>query len=309
MNKVCVTGGAGFIGSHLVDALIKRGCTVIVLDNISTGRLQNTNENAINLKVDFTDVNTGDLAELIRDCDTMFHFQANADVRGGEKNSYIDFQQNIFATQTILMACKMAEVKKFAFASSATVYGEPTVIPTPETYCGVQTSHYGASKSACEKMIEGFTSYTNMRAASFRFPSVIGERYSHGIIIDMFRKMTEDPFEVEVLGDGRQGKAYIHVSDVVRGVITAMEKLETRYENFNVSNNLWLPVSDVVQIIANEMGLPTMCFRYTGGKRGWIGDSPLVVLDSKKLQALGWTQEISIIEGIKRTIAYLKANQ
>lgn len=307
IKHALVTGGAGFVGSNLVDALVKAGVEVTVIDNLSTGKIENLPAGVRFIEEDFITIHEQLLRSWIVPCDYVFHFQANADVRGGEKDSFTDFQQNIVATRNLLEACG-PNIKGFTLASSATVYGEPSIIPTPETYHGRQTSHYGASKLACEAMVEAYCNYTGMAGSIFRFPSIIGERYTHGIIFDVMKKLINNPFELELLGDGTQAKSFIYVGDVVAGVMKAIEKQDELCSTFNVGNDQWLTVAKVVQTILNELEL-NPAIKYAGGQRGWIGDSPVVRLDSSRLKDMGWQAETSITAGIFRTVRWLQQNR
>ncbi len=309
MKRVFITGGAGFIGSHLVDALLARGCIVTVYDNFSTGRRDFLPEQSSALRVVRGDVLDGPkLTEAMAGCDFAFHFQANADVRGGKVNTRIDLEQNTLATWHVLEALRDNGVKGIAFASSAAVYGEPEVFPTPESYAPTQTSLYGASKCACEAMIQAYCEYFAMECFLYRFVSWIGERYSHGIIFDVIKKLSRNASTLNLLGDGTQKKSYLYVKDAVRGIMTGIEKATGRKNVFNLGHDDYIDVAQVVAIILDELHLKNVELQYAGGKRGWIGDSPLVRLDTSRVKALGWKPEVSIEEGIRRTVRYLERN-
>lgn len=309
MKRAIITGGAGFIGSHLVDKLLERGTTVIVYDNFSTGQITFLPENSSNLKVVRGDVL--DLPALLAaasGCDFMFHFQANADVRGGQANPRVDLEQNTIATWNALEAARVNGIKGFAFASSATIYGEPDQFPTPENYAPLQTSLYGASKYAGEAMIQAYCEYYDMRSFSFRFVSWIGERYTHGVIFDILQKLRCDSTRLPLLGDGSQRKSYLYVKDGVAGVMCGIEKAEGKKNIFNLGHDQFITVVEVAKIVLDELGLKKMPLEFSGGKRGWLGDSPLVHLDTAKIKRLGWQPETSIEEGIRRTVRYLQQN-
>jgi UDP-glucose 4-epimerase len=309
MQKVFVTGGAGFIGSHLVDALLARGASVVVYDNFRTGHTEFLPANSPGLRVVRGDVL--DLPPLKAACagsDFIFHFQANADVRGGRDNPRVDLEQNTIATWNALEAARVNGVKGFAFASSAAVYGEPEAFPTPENYASHQTSLYGASKVAGEAMIEAYCEYYNMRSFSYRFVSWIGERYTHGIVFDVLKKLQRDPKCLPLFGDGTQKKSYLYVKDGVAGVMRGIEKSAAQKNVFNLGHDYFITVVEVVKIILDELGLNEVKLEFAGGQRGWLGDSPLVHLDTSKIKRLGWQPETSIEEGIRRTVRYLKQN-
>ena len=308
-KKVLVTGGAGFIGSHLVDALLARGAAVIVYDNFCTGRAEFLPPPSPRLKIVRGDVlDLPALKAAGEGCDFIFHFQANADVRGGKDNPRVDLEQNTLATWNALEAARANGVKGFAFASSSAVYGEPDVFPTPENYAALQTSLYGASKYAGEAMIQAYGEYYNLRSFAFRFVSWIGERYTHGIIFDILKKLQGDPNRLPLLGDGTQKKSYLYVKDGVSGVMRGIEKGTAQKNIFNLGHDYFIPVVEVVKIVLDELKMNDVKLEFAGGQRGWLGDSPLVQLDTSKIKSLGWKPETSIEEGIRRTVRYLKQN-
>lgn len=308
-ETVLVTGGAGFIGSHIVDELLSRGARVVVYDNFATGRREFLPGGNARLQIVEGDVlDTAMLQAAMKDCQFVFHMQANADVRGGKDNSRIDLDQNTIATWGVLEAARLTKVKGFAFASSAAVYGEPEVFPTPESYAPMQTSLYGASKLAGEAMIQAFSEYFEMSSFSFRFVSWMGERYSHGIVFDVLRKLRRDPKRLPLLGDGTQKKSYLYVKDGVNGIMQAIEKSAARKNVYNLGHDNFLTVIEVVRVILDELKLSDVKLEFAGGKRGWVGDSPLVHLDTSRIKSLGWRPMTSIEESIRRTVRFLVAN-
>jgi len=311
IQKAFVTGGAGFIGSHIVDALLARGTQVVVYDNFCTGQAHFLPTPApAGLEIVRADVlDRPKLEAAMQGCDFVFHFQANADVRGGAKNTSVDLEQNTFATWNVLEAARKNGVKGLAFASSATIYGEPTVFPTPEAYAPLQTSLYGASKYAGEAMIQAYSEYFGIRSFVYRFVSWIGERYTHGVVFDILKKLTADPTKLPLLGDGTQQKSYLYVKDGVRGILTGIERATENKNIFNLGHDQFMNVSDLVRVVLEEVGTPEVKLEYAGGKRGWVGDSPLVHLDTARLKALGWKPETTIEEGLRRTVRYLLQNR
>jgi UDP-glucose 4-epimerase len=308
IRKAFITGGAGFIGSHLVDELLARGAEVVVYDNFCTGRAEFLPTPAPpELRVVRGDVlDVSSLQKAMAGCDFVFHFQANADVRGGVKNTHVDLEQNTIATWNVLEAMRFREVKGIAFASSATIYGEPDIFPTPERYAPLQTSLYGASKYACEAMIQAYGEYFGMRCFIYRFVSWIGERYTHGIVFDLMKKLQLDPTRLPLLGDGTQKKSYLYVKDGVRGIMQGIDKSEGSKNIFNLGHDYFITVVEVANLVLDELGLKNVPLEFAGGQRGWLGDSPLVHLDTARLKALGWKPETSIEEGLRRTVRYLK---
>ncbi|MFA6889314.1 MAG: NAD-dependent epimerase/dehydratase family protein [Candidatus Woesearchaeota archaeon] len=306
--KAFVTGGAGFIGSHIVDRLLQEGNEVTVYDNFCTGKKLFIKHNINNprFKLIEADVlNTITLNNAMKGHDFVFHLQANADVRGGITKTKVDLEQNTIATWNVLDAMRINNIKKIAFSSSATVYGEPKQFPTPENYPLIQTSLYGASKLAGEAMIEAYCEYYDIQCFIFRFVSWIGERYTHGVIFDFIKKLQHNPTELEVLGDGNQKKSYMYVGDGVEGIFFAIKNFKEQKNIFNLGHTEFINVLKVADIICEEMNLKHITYKCTGGVRGWKGDSPLVHLDITKLQSLGWQPKTSIEEGIRKTVRYL----
>ena len=311
IRRAFVSGGAGFIGSPIAAKLVTAGVHVTIYDNFSTGQESFIGHHADNPKVRVVRADILDSERVNREiagCDFVFHLQANADVRGGMRATRIDLEQNTIATWNVLEAMRRNEVKNMAFASSAAVYGEPEVFPTPESYAPLQTSLYGASKLSCEAMIQAYSEYFGITCYIFRFVSWIGERYTHGVIFDFVEKLRADAEALEVLGDGKQRKSYLDVTDGVNGIFYALQHARERKNVFNLGHDDFMNVLDLADIVVAELGLKNVRYRTTGGERGWLGDSPFVHLDTGKLKALGWTPQISIDQGIRNTVRYLCAN-
>lgn len=309
--KHFVTGGSGFIGSHIVDKLIEDQHEVIVYDNYSSGQELFIKHHLSNprfqlIRGDILDLNL--LTKSMSGCNFVFHLAANADVRGGIINTDIDLQQNTLGTKNVLEAMKINGIKKIAFSSSATVYGEPKTFPTPENNELIQTSLYGASKLAGEALIEAYCEYYDMQAWIFRFVSWIGERYTHGVIFDFMKKLNKNNQELEILGDGKQRKSYLHVKDGVEGIFFGINNFGQKINIFNLGHTDYMNVVKVADIVCQEMNLPNVKYNFTGGERGWIGDSPFVHLDISKLQKAGWKPKTSIEEGVRHTVKYLIKN-
>ena len=308
-RRTFVTGGAGFIGSHIVDRLVQDGADVTIYDNFSTGHDAFISQHTQNVRVVRADVL--DLERLKKEmagCDFVFHLQAHADVRGGLQRTRVDLEQNTIATWNVLEAMRVNEVRQIAFASSATVYGEPEIFPTPESYAPLQTSLYGASKLASEAMIQAYSEYFGIRCHIFRFVSWIGARYTHGVIFDFIKKLRLNAQELEILGDGKQRKSYLDVTDGCNGIFYAIQSAKERTNVFNLGHDEIMNVIDLANIVVHELGLERVQFRTTGGERGWLGDSPFVHLDTTKLKALGWKPQIPIEQGIRNTVRYLQTH-
>jgi UDP-glucose 4-epimerase len=309
--KVLVTGGAGFIGSHLVDELVRRDHHVVVFDNLTTGFETHLKESLRSGRAEFVRGDILDaerLAEAMEGANSVFHLAANADVRGGKADREVDLQQNIIGAHRVMEAMVRTGATNIVFTSSATVYGEPERFPTPESYAPLQTSLYGASKLAAEAMIQAYSEYFGITSHVFRFVSWIGERYSHGVVFDFINKLRSNPRELEILGDGNQKKSYLHVEDGVRGIFEAIEGLKDLKNVVNLGHEDYMNVTDLAEIVCEEMGLKHVSFRYTGGTRGWIGDSPFVHLDISKIRSIGFVPSVKIEEGIRRTARYLLEN-
>jgi len=312
MNKIFLTGGAGFIGSNLADRLAADGAReVVVYDNFSTGRelfltqaLAKPNVRIV--KGDLQD--TERLTQAMRGCDFVFHLAANADVRFGTEHPRKDLEQNTMVTFNVLEAMRHNGVKRLAFSSTGSVYGEATVIPTPETApFPVQTSLYGASKLACEGLIAAYAEGFGIQSYIFRFVSILGERYTHGHVFDFYRKLLQDPARLEILGDGHQRKSYLYVQDCLDAIFCAIEKADDKVNIFNLGTDEYCEVNDSAGWIAEALGLSPK-FEYTGGRQGWIGDNPFIFLDCANIRALGWQPRLTIREGIIRTLKYLQEN-
>jgi UDP-glucose 4-epimerase len=311
-HKALVTGGAGFIGSHVVDRLVRDGCQVVVYDNFSTGRMEYLQGHQAAKAIEVVEGDVLDQSALhaaMKGCDAVFHFQAHADVREGLRNTSIDLTQNLLTTHAVLDGMREHGIKTIVFASSATVYGEPTTFPTPESYAPTQTSLYGASKLACEALIQAFGEYFGIRSFCFRFVSWIGTRYSHGVIFDFVRKLTRDPSRLEILGDGTQTKSYLEVSDGIAGIFMALAKRDEPKNVLNLGHDEFLTVRQMAGIILDEMQLSGVELQFTGGVRGWLGDSPLVHLDTSAMKWIGWRPAVPIEAGVRQTVRFLLENR
>ncbi len=309
--KSIVTGGCGFIASHVVDRLVGQGHDVTVIDNMSTGFRENIAGHLDSGKVSLEKFDLGDLKKTVKalkGADTVFHLAANADVRRGLEDNFRDIDRNLIVTYNVLEAMRRNDVKRIVFSSTAATYGEPDVFPTPESYHPRQTSFYGASKLACEGLIEAFCEAYGMQAWTYRFVSVQGERHPHGVTYDFVKKLSQDPRELEILGDGTARKSYLYIGDCVDGFFLGFGKADARVNLFNLGHEEYVNVRKVADTIVDEMGLKDVRYRFTGGERGWIGDSPLVHLDTSRMRALGWKPKVSIEETVRRTVRWLLAN-
>ena len=310
--RYCVTGGAGFIGSTLVDRLLSLGHTVVAYDNFSTGVESFLDAARANPAFTLVRGDTLDLPTLtaaMEGCDAVFHLAANADVRFGTEHPRKDLEQNTLATFNVLEAMRAAEVRRIAFSSTGSIYGEAAVFPTPEDApFPVQTSLYGASKLSGEGMIAAYCEGFGFQGYLFRFVSILGERYTHGHIFDFYKRLRANPNELYVLGNGLQRKSYLYVQDCINAILLAMETAQAKVNIFNLGADEYCQVNDSIGWITGHLGL-TPELRYSGGERGWIGDSPFIFLDCGKIRALGWKPTLTIRDGVLRTLDYLQANQ
>jgi UDP-glucose 4-epimerase len=308
-----VTGGAGFIGSNLVDRLLSAGHRVTAYDNFVTGNERFLEDAARSPAFRLVRGDTLDLAGLtqaLREApiDMVFHLAANADVRFGTEHPRRDLDQNTIATFNVLEAMRASGVRRIAFSSTGSIYGDAQVIPTPEAApFPIQTSIYGASKLACEGLIQAYCEGFAFQGFIFRFVSILGERYSHGHVFDFYRSLRADPARLRVLGDGHQRKSYLYVHDCVDAMLTAIERAQDKVSVFNLGAEEYCEVNDSIGWITGHLGLDPVR-TYTGGDRGWIGDSPFIFLDTAKIRALGWRPKLSIKDGVIKTLDYLRAN-
>ena len=312
-RKACVTGGAGFIGSNLADELAARGWEVVVLDNFRTGRRQFLSvlrryDRFTLVEGDVLDRDT--LAKAVQGCDWVFHLQANADVRGGLDHPTRDLEQNTLGTSRVLEAMRAASVHRVLFSSTGSVYGEPSVFPTPENApFPTQTSLYGASKLAGEGLIAAYAHGYGITGVICRFVSVLGERYTHGHVFDFLRSLRSDPQRLHILGDGQQTKSYLYVKDCISAMLRAVDIHDGDTGSFiyNLGTDATVTVNESVATICNHLGLnPEL--EYSGGTRGWIGDSPLIHLDTSRIQSIGWSPTVSIQDALRKTVDWLISN-
>lgn len=312
MSRYFVTGCAGFIGSNLVDRLLSDGHDVVGYDNFSTGRrefLSKALQYPSFRLVEGDLLDTGKLAKaLAQPIDVVFHLAANADISKGPERPRRDLDQNTIATFNLLDAMRVTAARRIVFSSTGSIYGEPKVFPTPEDApFPVQTSLYGASKLAGEGLISAFCESFGFQAWIYRFVSVLGERYTHGHVFDFFRKLRNNPHAIDVLGDGCQTKSYMYVGDCIAGMLAGLERQSSKVNIFNLGTDETIRVKDSLALIVGRLGLfPEV--RYTGGQRGWIGDSPMIHLDCSRLRALGWAPALSIRISVLHTLEWLIEN-
>jgi UDP-glucose 4-epimerase len=309
--RCVVTGGAGFIGSNLVDRLLRDGHTVVAYDSFSTGQERFLSEasRSTRFKLHVGDLlETSSLCQAIRGADIVFHLAANADVRFGLERPKKDLEQNTIATFNVLEAMRDNGVRRIVFSSTGSVYGEADEIPTPEDASfPIQTSLYGASKLACEGLIEAYCEGYNFQGYIFRFVSVLGERYSHGHVFDFYKSLRRNPFELPVLGNGHQRKSYLYVHDCIDAILLAVQRSSEKLHIFNLGTDEYCELNQSIGWIVEQLGISPR-LSYSGGERGWVGDSPFIFLNCSRIRALGWAPKLSIREGVVATLRYLQAN-
>jgi UDP-glucose 4-epimerase len=306
-----VTGCAGFIGSNLVDRLLNDGHEVVGYDDFSTGQseflLEAQKSSRFRLvRADLLDQTA--LTKAMCGADFVFHLAANADVRFGTQHPTKDLEQNTIASSNVLEAMRANEIGRIAFSSTGSIYGEPEVFPTPEDApFPVQTSLYGASKLAAEGLIEAYCEGFGFQAYIFRFVSVLGERYTHGHVFDFYKQLLEHPETLHVLGNGKQRKSYLYIGDCVEAMLLAIARADAGVNRFNLGTDEYCEVNDSIGWICEHLEVSPKLI-YAGGERGWIGDSPFIFLDCRRIRALGWTPQLSIHEGVVRTLQFLEQN-
>ncbi|WP_340817880.1 NAD-dependent epimerase/dehydratase family protein [Methanolobus sp. WCC4] len=308
-KRILVTGGAGFIGSHIVDQLSKAGNDIVVFDNLSSGKIdflgKHLDQPYFNL-FEGDLLNDSEIEEACENIDIVFHVAANPDVKLGMTDTKVHFNQNIKATYNVLEAVRKKKIQNIAFTSTSTVYGEATVIPTPENYGPlVPISLYGASKLSCEALITSYSHTFNIKSWIFRFANIIGDRGTHGVIVDFIRKLRQNPEILEILGDGKQSKSYLHVEECVKSIMFSIENSKDEVNIFNIGSEDIITTTRIGKIIAEEMGLENVEFTYTGGKRGWKGDVPKMSLSINKLKEKGWKPELNSEKSVRLTVKEL----
>ncbi len=311
-KKVVVTGCAGFIGSHLTELLIKLNYYVIGIDNLSTGKLKflehiRNNKNFKFYKLDLFKNNK--LEKYFKSAQIIFHLSANADVRNGFKNPKKDLEQNTIVTFKILELARKLSINKVVFSSTGSIYGEPKKFPTKENYnFPIQTSLYASSKLAGEGLMQAYAYGYNIKVYIFRFVSIFGKRYTHGHLYDFYKKLKKNPKKLEILGNGLQKKSYLNVSDCIDAIIIGLKKSKDKINIFNLGLNDFITVNQSINYICNYLKLKPKRI-YTGGKRGWIGDSPKIFLDTQKIRRLGWKPKKNIEQSIYETLSFFKDNE
>ena len=304
--KVFITGGAGFIGSHLVDKMASSGWQITVYDNLSSGKKEFLEQHIGKKYFNFIKADLLDLKKLtcsVKGHDLVFHLAANPDIRYGIEHTDTDLKQNTIVTYNVLEAMRLNGVKEIAFSSTSTVYGEPKIMPTPED-CGplYPISLYGASKLACEALCTSFSHTFYMKCWIFRFANIVGGRGTHGVIFDFINKLKRNPKELEILGNGKQTKSYLLVDDCVDAMLYVHKNSKEQFNVYNLGCDDRIDIMTIAKILVDKMGLKDAKFRLTGGERGWPGDVPQMFLDVSRLKHLGWKSKYSSRQAVEEAI-------
>lgn len=298
-----ITGGAGFIGKHLVERLVREGIQVTVYDNLASGKKDNIAQylgksNFAFIQADLLDLPT--LQKAMKGHNIIWHLGANTDIVKGNEITDIDLNNCTVATRNVLEAMRLNKINDILFSSSATVYGDmPPVALSEGMGPLLPISLYGAGKLAGEGLISAYSHLFGIRACIFRFGNVIGGYMSHGVIYDFIHKLRKNPGELEILGDGNQEKNYFMVEDCIAGMLWAFQKSPNQYDVFNLGCETSVTVKEIGRIVAEEMGLREVKYRFTGGTRGWLGDAPYVRYDVSKMKKLGWTASYTSAEAVR----------
>ncbi len=315
-TPILVTGGAGFIGSHLVKRLLQdNDADVTVLDNFSSGKrefLADYKDNPRFHLVEADLLTSSDLQEAVAGKEMIFHLAANPDVKLGEKDTAVHLEQNVMATYKLLEAMRESGARKIAFTSTSTVYGEAAIVPTPEDYGPLlPISLYGASKLACEALVSSYCHTFDMQSWIYRFANIVGERGTHGVLVDFIRKLRANPKELEILGSGKQQKSYLEVSDCVQAMLTCVKGSAEQVNVFNIGSEDSVDVTQIADIIARLMGLSGVRYRYTGGVdgRGWKGDVKVMLLSIDRIKKLGWRPKMGSAQAIESAVKALSREQ
>ncbi len=315
--KAIVTGGAGFIGSHLVDRLMEEGWYVKVIDNLSSGEFKNIERWQGSSRFEFVQLDLKDREKTIKElkgAEVVFHLAANPEVRVGAQDPIAIYNDNLVVTLNVLEAMRINRIGIIVFTSSSTVYGEARVKPTPEEYTPLEPiSVYGACKLACEALISGYAHTFGLRALILRLANIIGPRARHGVIYDFIRKLRKNPYQLEILGDGTQRKSYLYIDDCIEAIVHLYRtflKSDRRIEVYNVGSPDWVTVKEIADIVVSEMGLKDVKYVFTGGVdggRGWKGDVKYMLLDIRKAISTGWKPRYDSREAVRlATRALLK---
>ncbi len=311
MMKYLVTGGAGFIGSNLVDALTKENSQseICVVDNLSMGKEENISHHKSNKKFSFIKadlLSPKSLVKAMPHTDVVFHLSANSDISYGAKHTDHDLKQGTIATYNVLESMRLNDVRNLVFSSSSAIYGDTSRVIAEDFGPLMPISFYGASKLACEGLISAFSHNYGIRVWICRFPNVVGTRGTHGVVVDFIRKLKADPKMLKILGNGRQEKPYIHVSELLDAMFFIQKNSSDPINYFNIGpDGTATTVKKIAEIVVEEMKLRNVQFKFTGGERGWKGDVPKFQYDISKIKNLGWNPHLSSDEAVRKAVKEL----
>ncbi len=306
-RTVLVTGAAGFIGSHLVDNLLDRGQSVLGIDNLSRGTRGNLAGALKRTGFEFFQANVNDLPalrDIVRDrwVEVVWHLAANSDIVAGMTDPAIDLQDTFLTTFNLLAVMREFGIRRIAFASTSAVYGIHDKALAEDTGPLTPISNYGAMKLASEAVVSAAAEHFLERAWIFRFPNVVGSRATHGIIFDLLTKLSRNPADLEVLGDGTQQKPYLHVSELLNAMFVICEKSAERFNLFNIGPaDQGSSVRQIANAVSREAA-PSLPIRFTGGSKGWVGDVPRFWYSIEKLRRLGWSPSLTSAQAIERAV-------
>lgn len=305
MKNVIVTGGAGFIPSHLEDILVDEGCHVTSVDIFDKERCHNIEhlvdrDNFDYVKMDVA--NADSFVELTKDCDFIFHLAANSDIQNGGQNPSIDYRNTFQTTRSVCEAMMKNGIENMFFSSTSAVYGDIKGKLNELTGGLKPISYYGASKLSSEAMISSYSYMNDFNALIFRFPNVIGPRLTHGVIFDFIKKLKKNPKKLQILGNGKQNKQYVYVLDLVEGIFNFSKRIEKGYNLYNVSTESFTDVNTIADLVCERMGLDDVEYQYTGGECGWKGDVPSFEYDVSKAKRRGWKYTFNSTESVRETL-------
>ena len=308
--KVLITGGAGFIGSHLCDRFIERGCEVLCVDNLSSGKKENICHLFDNPLFEFRKFDAADenqLSESMIGVDMVCHLAAHPDIQAGSEDPNIDYYHTFLTTKTVLESMRKKKIKNIFFASTSAVYGNMPETSLNEKTGGLEpVSYYGAYKLASEALISSYVHMNDMSALIFRFPNVVGPRLTHGVIFDFIKKLKNNKNELEILGNGKQKKQYIHVDDLMNSIMIMSEKMNRGTNLYNVSTESFATVTEIADLVCQRLRLENVSYKYTGGEIGWKGDVPFFQYDISKIKSMGWMYNHTSKEAIRKTLSEME---
>lgn len=314
MRKVLVTGGAGFIGTNLVEKLLARGDSVYVVDNFSIGSQKNVDLFYGVRNYHFRKIDIDDIEQFLKelkgeDFDIVYHLAANSDIQKGGQNPQVDYRDTFSTTRSVLELMRQNDIRNLFFASTSAIYGDVNGKKVTEDLGGLQPiSYYGGAKYACENLISAYTFMNDYNTVVFRFPNVIGPHLTHGVIHDFTKKLYDNPKKLEILGDGRQTKPYIYVTDLVDVILKMTEKPDKGMEIYNIGVDTATSVTRIADILCDVMGLKDVDYQYTGGNVGWKGDVPKFQYNLDKIHSTGWKAKYESDDAVRKTCEWVKEN-